>query len=277
MRRKLVSIGLIFLLGCARGPGVSQDQSQVSGRAFSSDREAEIGRQIHQAIISSFRVYTEPRLVNYVTEIGNSIANAAGRRDLSYRFTVLYDERAYATEAPGGFVYLTTGFLHFLQNEAELAALLAHEVARLQLRDSRFSLMRGALGTLAQTGAVIGPFFGQIGVLAASAILLLNAFAESHDPSKEEALWKADRGALRYMVVSGYDPQGYLDLMSRYLNMDPEWMPYFYDYLTSRPLTVERYQQIIEEFEKLSLDGKSFSVNRSRYLEMTKGVREIYR
>jgi predicted Zn-dependent protease len=235
-----------------------------------------MGRQIHQAIVSSFRVYSEPRVVGYVTRMGRSIARVAERQDLSYQFTVLYDDRVYATQAPGGFVYVTTGFLNYLQNEAELAAVLAHEIAQLQYRDPRLSLSRKALSLLTQTGAVAAPFFGPFGVLAAGSLVLLNAVVESRTLSPERRLGLADRRSLRYLVKAGQDPQGYLDLAARFLTLDREWAPYSYDYLSTHPMTLHRYQKILAEFEEVPLGEKTFTVNRARYQEMTKGAREIY-
>lgn len=276
--RKLIALGLVCCLGCARGPGGPEGHARVtdSGRSGADEREVKVGREIHQAIVSSFRVYTEPRLVEYVNGIGQGLARSAERRNFPYQFTVLYDDRAYATEAPGGYVYLTTGFLNYLQNEAELAALLAYEVAGLQFRDPRFSLSQKAMNAVAQTGATIGPLFGQIGMLASTALVLLNAVSESRNDTPKERIPKVDQKALHLMTKAGFDPQGYLDFLGRLLYLSPEWRPYFYDYLTTRPVDLARYQGILEEFEKLPLEDRSFAVHRERYLEMTKGVREIY-
>ena len=51
---------------------------------------------------------------------------------------------------------------------------------------------------------------------------------------------------------------------------------YCFDYLAAKPVTVERYQKVLEEFEKLPLEGKRFDVHRDRFMAVTKGVREIY-
>ena len=235
-----------------------------------------MGRQIHQAIVSSFRVYTEPRVVEYMSGLGRSIAGAAPRRDLNYQFTILYDPRIYATEAPGGYVYVTTGFLNFLQNEAELSALLAQEIALLQFRDRRFSKTKQVLRRVAQGGAVVAPFFGPFGSLAATSLVLLNAFSESREPNPAEKIERADRMALRVLAETGQDPQGHLDLLSRLLNPDPAWAPYLHDYSMSHPVSLERLQRSLREFEALPLEGRSFNVNREHFLEMTHGVREIY-
>ena len=278
-RRWLAFLLILCIVGCVRGPGQGDPAGQVaeSHNPWLGRREAEMGRQIHQAIVSSFRTYTEPKVVGYVSRVGRSIARAAERHDLTYQFTILYDDRVYATEAPGGYVYLTTGFLNFLQNEAELAAVLAHEIAELQYRDPSLSVSRRALSLAAQGGAIAAPLLGPFGTLAAGGLVLLHAFVESRVATPEARVEKADRLALGYLVETNRDPQGYLDFLSRFLNQNPEWTPYCYDYLQSRPVTLKRFQSVLTEFEKLPLEGRSLTANRTRYLEMTKGVREIYK
>lgn len=273
-----LTLSLTLLLGCAHVPAKQKKSGSVSNHAvaYFDQREAEMGRQIHQAIVTSFRVYTEPQAVDYVTKTGEAITRHAGRKGLPYRFTVLYDPRVYATEAPGGYIYVTTGFLNFLENEAELSALLASEVALLQFRDPRLSGSRKALKVVTQAGTVMAPMLGQIGILAAAGLVLLNVVSDSKDLTPEKKLRRADEKALAYLVEAGQDPQGYLDLYGRILHPDPKWSPYLYDYLSSHPMTLDRYQSILKQFEGLPLGGKSFHVHHHRYLEMTKGVREIY-
>lgn len=275
--QKLLAFVLIFLLGCARNTNPPRQGSVAhSPGAQKENRELELGNQIHQTIVSSFRVYTEPRLVGYVTRIGRSLAQNADRQDLTYRFTVLYDDRIYATGAPGGFVYITTGFLNFLRNEAELAAVLAHEIGELQFRDPRLSGFQQARKAVTSVAAVVGSFLGPIGVLGATGLVLLDAFAESRTFTPEEKVLAADRKAFQYLIQAHQDPQGFLDLLGRLMNLRSDWAPYSYDYLSARPLTLERFQEAMDAFETLPLAGKSLTVHRDRYLEMTKGVREIY-
>ena len=279
MGKRLIAVSLVLCLGCVRNTGTIQkdEEASPSGLRKAGQHEIDVGRQIHQAITATFRVYTEPRVVGYVNRIGKSLARHAERKNFPYQFTILYDDRVYATEAPGGFVYITTGFLNFIQNEAELAAVLAHEIGELQHQDPELDNSRRLLELLTQTSAVVGGFFGPVGALTAGGFALLNLLNESRAASPEERVRRADRKALHYLVEAGEDPQGYLDLLSRFLNQDPALAPYTDDYLTSHPVTLKRYQEALAEFEKLPLAGRSLTVNRQRYLEMTKGVCEIYR
>ena len=275
--KKLTALFLIFCVGCAHPKTPPYEGGPVTNSQFlnSNSREIEVGRQIHQAIVTSFHVYTEPRVIGYVTRMGRSVSRSAERKDLQYQFTVLYDERIYATEAPGGYVYITTGFLNFIQNEAELASVLAHEIAELQFRELRFSKSRQAMLAATTAGTVAAPLLGPFGGLAALGLVLLNSSSQS-EWTPEERIKKSDEKALRYLVKAGLDPQGYLDLMIRFLNPDPRWAPYAFDYLSSRSVTLQRYQDALAQFQKLDLEGRNLSVFRGRYLEMTKGVRQIY-
>ena len=277
-RKALASLLVLLVVsGCAHHRGTNPPNPVGDSEpSWTARREVELGRQIHQAILASSRVYTEPRLVGYITRIGKSLARHADRHNLIYQFTILYDDRIYATSAPGGYVYITTGFLNFLENETELAAVLGHEVALLQFPDPRLSTSRKALNVVAQTGVVAAPFLGPIGSLAAGGLVLMNALLESRAATPEVRIEKTDRKALRYMAAGGQDPQGYLDLLGRLLHPHPESLPYLYDYSMSHPVTMERFQKVLDEFEKLPLQGHSFDVHRARFLELTKGVREIY-
>ena len=78
----------------------------------------------------------------------------------------LYSEKIYATSAPGGFVYVTTGMLTYLENEAELAGILAHEIGEQQFKDPRFSKIQKGIEHMTHGVALVGPLFGQIGALA---------------------------------------------------------------------------------------------------------------
>jgi len=275
--KRITASFLILFVGCAGTPESPEGRPPETSPPKINSRESEIGSQIHDTIVSSFRIYTEPRLGGYVSRIGKSVAGAADRKDFSYHFTILYDDRVYATGAPGGFVYITTGFLNFLENEAELAGILAHEIGELQLRNPTLSKSRQAVTRAAQTGAAVGPMFGQFGALAAVGLILLDAVAGVKEVDIEKQVQRADRLALRYVVAARQDPQGYLDVIGRLLTASRGNSIYVYDYLISRPMTVDRFQKVVAEFEKLPLGDKSFSANRDRFLGMTKGVREIYR
>lgn len=227
--------------------------------------------------MSSFYSYTEPNANEYVGRIGRELAAQAARQDLNYRFVILHSDKIYATSSPGGYVYITTSMIYFLENEAELAAVLAHEIAQLQYKDPKLSVGKKVLKNVSEKGATIAPMFGQIGALATLGFALLHSVATVGNKTPEQRLALADKKAMIYMEKAGYDPQGMIDVFYKFADANKEIIPYFIEYWESRPLTEDRVDAIEAQFEKLPLEGKNFDVHRDKYLAQTRGIREIYK
>lgn len=265
---------LAFLLAAVlivSGPPAARAEKSTPGEEFV------IGEEIHQTIVSSFPPYTEPKAVGYISKVGSSLAEYADRRELSYRFTILYNDQIYASSSPGGRVYITTGMIYFLQNEAELAAVLAHEIGELQYKNPKASSMRKRINRVTETGAMVAPAFGPLGALVSLGFVGIHMISKSSEKTTDERVILADRRALDYMAKAGYDPQGMIDVFYRFASVNKEALPYFMDYYQSRPLTVDRTQAMQKQFKKLNLEDKTFQVRREQYLEMTRGIRDIYK
>ena len=270
----LLAVGL-HLSGCA----TNKETKSAHPQSLSAEgaEELAIGEQINATILSSFYPYTDPKVVEYINRVGYSLTEHAKLRHSKYRFTVLYSDKIYATSAPGGFVYLTTGMLYFVQNEAELAAVLAHEIAELQYLDPKLSNSRKVLDAVTRGGAMVGPAFGPIGLLTSVGLVAVNAVAQPHAMTLENRLILADKRGLRYMLDADQDPQGMIDLSYRFLRSKSEVVPYFYDYYQSRPISEERMLTLNQNFSKLPLQGKTFQTRREVYQDITQGIREIYK
>lgn len=277
MMKKATTLLLCFFLisGCAST--VEYDRPLPVSKNSHLTEEQQTGEAIHREILASFYPYTAPQVVQYVNGLGQSLTVHAKRHDLEYRFTILYSEKIYATSAPGGYIYITTGMLNFLKNEAELAAVLAHEIGEQQYADRRFTQSDDVIGAAAQAGSAIGPMFGPLGSLASLGLLLLQAYNESTFKTPGERLLGSDAAAMKYLLDAGYDPQALIDVQEHFLKAGQAMTPYFFDYYQSRPITEERMLAIKKEFEKLPLSEKDLITDPVEYREMTKGIREIYR
>lgn len=275
-RKFLASALSLFLIfsGCASSNrGGSQADVNIGP---SLEEEVSAGKKIHEEILASYYIYTKPDVVAYVHDVGNTLVGHADRK-LPYQFTVLYNEKIYATSAPGGYIYITTGMMNYLQNEAELAAILAHEIGLLQYRDPSFSSLRKIVSGVSQTGAMVAPAFGQIGMLAVLGFALVNAAAKMGEKDPGGRILQADTLALDYLIQSGYDPQGLMDVLERFLDADEKVMPYFSDYYKARPISKERILNLEKEFSELNLEGKELLTRPQIYQDFTKPIREIYK
>lgn len=266
---------LSLWIACPSGVWALKETNQPISAAVA--QEIAVGQQIHSTILSSFYPYTDPKVVSYVEEVGQKLTEHSERQEIPYNFTVLYNDKIYATSAPGGFIYITTGMLFFLENESQLAAVLAHEIGELQENETQNIKERKAISGMARAGAMVAPLFGPFGMLASLGLAAIHQAAQPKPPKPDEKLMRSDKRALHYMLEAQQDPQGMIDVFYKFLNAKKEITPYFYDYYQSRPITLERFNALQKEFSKLSINEKNFETNWQTYQSVTKGIREIYK
>ena len=100
---------------------------------FTLQEEKEIGFQSAVILAKRYGYYDNPKINNYVNKVGKSIAEKVSQRpDIDYSFYVLDTPEINAFAVPGGFIFITKGALKVLSNEAELAGVLAHEIAHVE-------------------------------------------------------------------------------------------------------------------------------------------------
>lgn len=177
--------------------------------------ELAFGREVAARILGREKLLEKAELTRYITLIGQALASNSGRAELPFYFAVLDSEQANAYSTPGGYVFVTRGALQQMHDEAELAAVLAHEIAHVQLRhivnalhirgketNSVMTWMSVITGGSSDTAKVA--FFQ--GVDQATNLL----FEEGFNIRDELA---ADHVALMLLANTGYDPEA----LSRFL------------------------------------------------------------
>ncbi len=145
----LISILTFTLLqGCATNP-VTGEQDFV---LMSESEEISLGAKYNEQLLQEMSVYPDPELAAYVDQVGQRIAKVSHRPQLNYSFTVIDTPTVNAFALPGGYIYITRGILAYLNSEAELAAVLGHEVghvtARHSVRQQSASTATGVAGTI---------------------------------------------------------------------------------------------------------------------------------
>ena len=168
---------------------------------MSPEDEKRVGREHHARILDEYGgVYDDPDLARYVDSIGQFVAAASNAPSVGYTFTVIDSPIVNAFALPGGYVYVTRGLLALADNEAEVAGVLAHEVAHVTARHGAKRQTKGALAGLglAVLGAVTdNSALVDLGRIGAQAIL--------SGYSREEE-YEADELGVRYLSRAGFDP-----------------------------------------------------------------------
>ena len=195
---------LLFILPVMALPACSTNEAtgrnQFTG-LMPASQEASIGAQEHERVLAEFGGEVKnPTLKNYVTSVGRKIVPYTERQDVNYTFTVLDSPVVNAFALPGGYVYVTRGILALANNEAELAAVMAHEIGHVT---ARHSAERYSTSVLTGLGASV--LAAAINVNGASQALGLgaNLYLSSYSRSQEH---ESDDLGIRYISRAGYDP-----------------------------------------------------------------------
>ncbi|HWR75703.1 MAG TPA: M48 family metalloprotease [Thiobacillus sp.] len=176
---------------------------------YSLEEETRIGRQISGNLLGAVPLVRDDKLQRYVNLVGNWVALQSGRKDVAWRFGVLDTEDINAFAAPGGYIFVTKGLYRRLNNEAELAGVLAHEIAHVtqkhHLKVLKQSSLIGALGQAASSKAKDSDQVVQNLIGNGAEIM-----ARGLDKSAE---FQADRVGIVYAARAGYTPWGLPDVL----------------------------------------------------------------
>lgn len=167
---------------------------------ISTDKEVEIGRGIAATIAGRYPLVQDSALTLYVNLVGLTVAGESPRPDITYRFAVLETPDVNAFAAPGGYIFVTRGALGLMENEAELAGVLAHEVGHVNRRHvieglRKSDMMQSIRDESGLTGTTLDRAVGQGA----------NAIFSGYSREDES---EADSLGVEYAAGAGYDPQG---------------------------------------------------------------------
>ena len=179
-----------------------------------TEREIDFGRGVSAKILGKYPILRDERTVRYISQIGTGISAQLGRPELRYYFGILDTDEINAFAAPGGYIFVTRGALILMSNEAQLAGVLAHELAHVDQKHIVRKLNLQGFDRSLTAG--IAQVLGGASLSAKIALERLNDLA--FKMLMEEGLSKedeadADQKALEMLMSTGYDLQSYLDYL----------------------------------------------------------------
>lgn len=235
----LLTLGFVlcFCAGCAINPITGEEDLMF----YPEDKDIAIGKKYAPEVEKqlSGRIANED-LQNYIDRIGQKIARVSQRPDLEYHFVALQDESTNAIALPGGYVFVLRGMLEKLTSEAQLAALLGHEIAHVVARDSMAALSRQHAVDVLMVAAIAGRAPGEA-VRAASLTRLFLDLRYSREDERQ-----ADLAGLAYMTAAGYDPHGAAELIQI---LEDEHAVKQIEFFSTHPSPRNRRQYLTQEIE----------------------------
>lgn len=204
----------ILLAACSVNPATGDRQFTA---LMPAGQEERIGASEHDKVTGQFGgPFQDKSLEAYVNRIGARVAMNTERSDVQYKFFVLDTPVVNAFAMPGGYIYVSRGLLALANNEAELAAVLAHEIGHITARHSAERYSQGVLAGLGM--AVLSAAVDDPGIARAAGIgseLALKSYSRGQE-------YQADELGVRYLSRAGYDPFA----AASFLNALDRWSKY---------------------------------------------------
>ena len=231
-----------------------------------TEREIDFGRGVSAKILGKYPILRDERKVRYISQIGTGISAQLGRPELRYFFGILDTDEINAFAAPGGYIFVTRGALKLMRNEAQLAGVLAHELAHVDQKHIVRKLKLQSTDRSVTSG--IAQVLGGATLTAKIALERLNDLA--FKMLMEEGLSKedeadADKKALEMLMSTGYDLQSYLEYLQ---SLKPYLEQGQAKVLSKTHPTIEfRYNNLREFIIKNGLENFQGKKNEKRFQE----------
>ncbi|OFW07304.1 MAG: hypothetical protein A3H96_17440 [Acidobacteria bacterium RIFCSPLOWO2_02_FULL_67_36] len=251
-------VAATVVTSCATNPATGKKELSL----MSEGQEIAVGQEMDAQVRREMGVYNDPGLQRYVETVGMRLARASERPNLPWHFTVIDEPAVNAFALPGGYIYVTRGILPFLNDEAQLAGVLGHEIGHVSARHSAQQYTKATTAGVGLT--LLGIFVPETRPLQEAAEQALGVLFLKYGRDDE---LQADTLGVKYAARGGWDPHGVAGMLTTLERLDeasgsrrgvPNW-------LSTHPAPADRVQKVqaaIQEAERTEV-GTSGAAERT--------------
>lgn len=246
-------------------------QKEMTYSSKDVEEEVEFGREIAARILGRIDFLDNPSLNKYINLVGKTIAQHSNRPEIDFRFAVLNTKEINAYSAPGGYIFITKGALELMEDESELAGVLAHEIAHVTERHivKEFNIQSAEESPVSLLARFIGgggdpakAFFNQA-VDKALDILFKDGYKRS-----DEA--ESDKIAVLLTTLAGYRNDGLLRYLKRISEIKGKGKE---DVGKTHPVYEERFSLIEKEINNHGVPQDKGVTNKVRLYNALKSAK----
>ena len=206
------AIGNAF--GGATGSLIKAGGHVAKAAALDEKDEPAMGQSVGVVLTSTYGVYQDDTLLTYVTLVGLTVASASPNPGGNYVFGILDTDEVNAFSGPDGYIFITRGALQQMKDEAELAGVLAHEVAHVCHHDGLHQAQAAELQAAAVNGVdAAAQNNDTVAQLSQGINAGIDAITKTGYTQPQE--FDADADGVKFMTAAGYDPHSYLNFLTR--------------------------------------------------------------
>jgi predicted Zn-dependent protease len=255
---------LVFATGCATNPATGKRELSLMSEA----QEIQIGQEQDVQVRREMGLYADRALQEYVSTVGVKLAQTSERPNLPWHFAIVDVPAINAFALPGGYVYITRGIMPFLDDEAQLAGVLGHEIGHVTARHAAQQYSRAAG---AQLGLIIGSIFvpqaapfAQLGESGLGLLFLKYG--------RDDEL-QADELGVKYASRAGWDPAGIPRMLTTLGRIeeasDDKGVP---NWLSTHPAPENRVQRVQGAVQQAEAGAQRFTSDHDGYMRRIDGI-----
>jgi predicted Zn-dependent protease len=225
-QRSAIVVAVVAVLGllaeAAFAKNKKDDPEEIGDRNigkgvnfYSLEKEIALGKQLAQEVEHQSKLVDDPIIAEYVNRVGQNLVRNSDAK-VPFTIKVLNTEEVNAFALPGGFFFVNSGLILKAGNEAELAGVMAHEIAHVAARHGTKQATRGEIINLASIPLIfVGGLPGYAIQQGAGLALPLGFLSFSRAFERE-----ADYLGLQYMYKAGYDPTSFVDFFEKIQSLE---------------------------------------------------------
>jgi predicted Zn-dependent protease len=182
---------------------------------YSLEKEIALGKQLAQQVERQAKIIDDPVISEYVNRVGQNLVRNSDAK-VPFTIKVIDTEDVNAFALPGGFFFVNSGLILKADTEAELAGVMAHEIAHVAARHGTRQATRGQVMQLATIPLIFMGGWAGYGIQQAASVLIPIGFLQFSKAFESEA----DMLGLQYMYKTGYDPEAFVDFFEKIQSLE---------------------------------------------------------
>src|SRR5450432_1870233 len=246
-------VGIAFAGDKKKDP--KQDTEEIGNRDigkgvnfYSLEKEIALGKQLAQEVERQAKIIDDPVIAEYTNRVGQNLVRNSDAK-VPFTIKVLDSEEVNAFALPGGFFFVNSGLILKAESEAELAGVMAHEIAHVAARHGTKQATRGQVMQLATIPLIFMGGWAGYGILQAASVLIPVGYLQFSKAFEGEA----DMLGLQYMYKTGYDPEAFVDFFEKIQSLEKKKPGTMAKVFSTHPPTEDRIvtaQKNIQEYLK---------------------------
>ena len=227
---------------------------------YSIEKEIALGKGLAQEVERQAKIINDPVIAEYVNRVGQNLVRNSDAK-VPFTIKVIDSEDVNAFALPGGFFFVNSGLILKADNEAELAGVMAHEIAHVAARHGTRQATRGEIANIASIPLIFMGGWAGYGVRQAASVLVPVGFLKFSRGFESEA----DMLGLEYMYKAGYDPTSFVDFFEKIETLEKRKPGTMAKVFSTHPMTDDRIKAAQKNIQELLTAKPEYVVTTSEF------------